>query len=114
MDTLRRDAAPLSERLWKEIDDAVVQAARHVLTARRVATFDGPHGWDQLVASRPGTMMPCQTREGKATVCRPEVVPLAAARAEFSVRWAAIELAERGAPPLATRPAEDAAREVAL
>ena len=32
MDTLRRDAAPLSERVWKEIDRAVGQAARHVLT----------------------------------------------------------------------------------
>ena len=114
MDTLRRDAAPLSERVWKEIDEAVKQAAKHVLTARRVATFDGPHGWDQLVASRLGTMTPCQTREGKATVCRPEVVLLAEVRAEFSVPWAAIEVFERGAPRLETRPAEDAAREVAL
>jgi uncharacterized linocin/CFP29 family protein len=114
MDTLRREAAPLSARVWKEIDEAVAQAARHVLTARRVATFDGPHGWDHLVASRLGTMTPCQTREGKATVCRPEVVLLAEVRAEFSMPWPAIELFERGAPRLETRPAEDAAREVAL
>jgi uncharacterized linocin/CFP29 family protein len=114
MDTLRREAAPLSARVWKEIDEAVAQAARHVLTARRVATFDGPHGWDHLVASRLGTMTPCQTREGKATVCRPEVVLLAEVRAEFSIPWTAIELFERGAPRLETRPAEDAAREVAL
>jgi uncharacterized linocin/CFP29 family protein len=114
MDTLRRDAAPLSGRVWKQIDEAVGQAARHVLTARRVATFDGPHGWDQLVASRLGTMMPCQTREGKATVCRPEIVLLAEVRAEFSMPWAAIEVFERGATHLDTRPAEDAAREVAL
>jgi uncharacterized linocin/CFP29 family protein len=114
MDTLRRDAAPLSDRVWKEIDHAVGQAARHVLTARRIATFDGPHGWDQLVASRLGTMTACQTREGKATVCRPEVVLLAEIRAEFSLPWPAIELFERGAPSLDTRAAEDAAREVAL
>jgi uncharacterized linocin/CFP29 family protein len=114
MDTLRRDAAPLSTRVWKEIDEAVAQAARHVLTARRVATFDGPYGWDHLVASRLGTMTPCQTREGKATVCRPEVVLLAEIRAEFSMPWTAIEVFERGAPHLETRPAEDAAREVAL
>ncbi len=114
MDTLRRDAAPLSERVWKEIDEAVGQAARHVLAARRVATFDGPHGWDQLVASRLGTMTPCQTREGKATVCRPEVVLLAEVRAEFSIPWTAIEVFERGATRLDTKHAEDAAREVAL
>ena len=114
MDTLRRDAAPLSERMWKEIDEAVGQAARHVLTARRVSTFDGPHGWDQLVASRLGTMTSCPTREGKATVCRPEVVLLAEVRAEFSLPWNAIEVFERGAPHLDTKHAEDAAREVAL
>ena len=114
MDTLRRDAAPLSTRVWKEIDEAVGLAARHVLTGRRIATFDGPHGWDQLVASRLGTMTPCQTREGKATVCRPEVVLLAEIRAEFSLPWSAIEVFERGAPSLETRMAEDAAREVAL
>ena len=114
MDTLRREAAPLSTRAWKEIDEAVAQAARHVLTARRVATFDGPHGWEHLVASRLGTMTPCQTREGKAMVCLPEVVLLAEVRAEFSMPWTAIELFERGAPRLETRPAEDAAREVAL
>ena len=114
MDTLRRDAAPLSARVWKEVDRAVGQAARHVLTARRIATFDGPHGWDQLVASRLGTMTPCQTREGKATVCRPEVVLLSEIRAEFSLPWTAIEVFERGAPSLDTKAAEDAAREVAL
>jgi len=114
MDTLRRESAPLSERIWKEIDEAVGQAARHVLTARRIASFDGPHGWDQLVASRLGTMTACQTREGKATVCRPEVVLLAEVRAEFSMSWTAVELFERGAPRLDTRPAEDAAREVGL
>ena len=114
MDTLRRDAAPLTERVWKEIDEAVAQSAKHVLTARRVATFDGPHGWEQLVASRLGTMLPCQTREGKATVCRPEIVLLAEVRSEFSMPWSAIEVFERGAPRLDTRPAEDAAREVAL
>jgi uncharacterized linocin/CFP29 family protein len=114
MDTLRREAAPLSDRVWKEIDEAVGQSARHVLTARRVATFDGPHGWDQLVASKLGTMLPCQTREGKATVCRPEVVLLAEVRAEFSIPWTAIEVFERGATRLDTRHAEEAAREVGL
>ena len=43
MGNLRRDAAPLSERTWKAIDEAVTKAARHILAGRRVATFDG-HG----------------------------------------------------------------------
>ena len=112
MDYLRRDAAPLSERTWKALDEAVAQAARHVLAARRVATFDGPRGWEN-VAVRLGTMQPCQAPDGKATVCMPDVVLLAEIRADFSLPWATLEPFERGAPALETRAAEDAARELA-
>lgn len=112
-DHLRRSAAPLSERTWKAIDEAVAQAARHVLAGRRVATFDGPKGWDH-VADRLGTMMPCRTREGQAAVCVPEVVLLTEIRVEFSLPWTSIDVFERGAPALDTRPAEAAAREAAL
>lgn len=113
MDHLRRGAAPLSDRVWKSLDEAVAQAARHVLSARRVATFDGPRGWDHT-AVRLGTMLPCATREGAAVVCVPEVVLLHEVRADFSLPWAAIEVFDRGAPALETKPAEVAAREVAL
>ena len=113
MDYLRRNAAPLSERAWKALDEAIAQAARHVLAARRIATFDGPRGWDH-VATRLGTMTPCASREGRAVVCVPEVVLLSEVRAEFSLPWSAIEVFERGAPVLDTGPAEAAAREVAL
>jgi uncharacterized linocin/CFP29 family protein len=113
MDYLRRGSAPLSERVWKALDDAVAQAARHVLAGRRIATFDGPRGWDH-VATRLGTMTPCGTREGRAVVCMPEVVLLAEVRAEFSLPWSSVDVFERGAPVLDTAAAEGAAREVAL
>ena len=80
MDYLRRQAAPLSERVWKALDEAVVGAARHVLAARRVATFDGPQGWEH-VATRLGTSTPCRSAEGQAVVCVPDVVLLFEVRA---------------------------------
>lgn len=113
MDYLRRSAAPLSDRIWRALDDAIAQAARHVLAARRIATFDGPGGWGH-VAARLGTMTPCASREGRAVVCVPEVVLLSEVRADFTLPWSAIEVFERGAPVLDTGPAEVAAREVAL
>jgi uncharacterized linocin/CFP29 family protein len=67
MDYLQRSAAPLSEQVWKALDHAVVQAARHVLAARRVAILDGPKGWDH-VAVRLGTLTPCASKEGLAVV----------------------------------------------
>jgi uncharacterized linocin/CFP29 family protein len=113
MDYLRRHTAPVSDRVWTALDEAVAQAARHVLAARRVATFDGPHGWDHI-AARLGTMTPCGGAPGRAVVCMPNVVLLAEIRAEFSVPWSSIEVFERGAPVLDTDAAEAAAREAAL
>lgn len=113
MDYLGRGSAPLSDRVWTALDEASAQAARHVLTGRRVATFDGPKGWE-YTAARLGTMTPCATQEGKATVCLPEVVMLAEVRADFTLPWSRVEVFERGAPTLDTEAAETAAREVAL
>jgi uncharacterized linocin/CFP29 family protein len=113
MDYLRRHAAPVSEQVWKALDEAIVQAARHVLAGRRIATFDGPHGWEHI-AARLGTMTPCRSPEGQAVVCVPDVVLLLEVRVDFSLPWSSIEVFERGAPVLDTAPAEAAARELAL
>ncbi|MGH7321419.1 MAG: family 1 encapsulin nanocompartment shell protein [Candidatus Rokuibacteriota bacterium] len=113
MDILRRESAQLSAKVWAELDRAVATTATHVMTARRIATFDGPRGWDYLAAPL-GTMTPCRTGAGKAVVCVPEVALLAQIRADFSVAWADVEVFERGGPALDTGPAEAAAREVAL
>lgn len=113
MDILRRESARLSEGVWKALDEAAARAARHIMTARRVATFDGPRGWDCFAAPL-GTMSSCRTREGKASVCVPEVALLAEIRAEFSLPWSVVEAFERGGPTLDTAPAEAAAREVGL
>lgn len=113
LDYLRRSYAPLSDLVWKALDEAVVQSARHAMTARRIATFDGPHGFEHLGA-RIGTMRPCAMPETKAAVCVPDVVILAELRADFSLPWSAIEVFDRGAPALDTSAAEAAAREVSL
>jgi uncharacterized linocin/CFP29 family protein len=113
MDYLRRATAPVSERVWRALDEAVSQAARHVLAARRIATFDGPHGWE-YTAARLGTMTPCGAPPGRAIVCVPNLVLLSEIRVDFSLPWSSIEVFERGAPVLDTDAAEAAAREAAL
>jgi uncharacterized linocin/CFP29 family protein len=113
MDYLRRGSAPLSDRVWAALDEAAAQSARHVLTGRRVASFDGPRGWEHT-AARLGTMTPCATQEGAAIVCIPELVLLAEVRADFTLPWSLVEVFERGAPTLDTEAAEGAGREVAL
>jgi uncharacterized linocin/CFP29 family protein len=113
MDILRRESAQLPDPVWKELDEAAATSAKHVMTARRIATFDGPRGWD-YIATPLGTMKACATREGKAVVCVPEIALLAQIRADFSLPWSAVEAFERGGPALDTTTAEEAAREVGL
>ncbi len=113
MDILRRSSAQLPDEVWKELDEAAATAAKNVMTARRIATFDGPRGWD-YIATPLGTMKACATREGKAVVCVPEIALLAQIRADFSLPWSAVEAFERGGPALDTSNAEAAASEVAF
>ena len=44
MSYLSRESSPLSEELWKQIDSAVVKAARNILTGRRFLHIFGPLG----------------------------------------------------------------------
>jgi uncharacterized linocin/CFP29 family protein len=113
MDILRREIAPLSGDIWKQLDEAAIGMARRTLAARKVATFEAPRGWNQVAVAL-GTVTPHKTREGQAVVALPDVVLLAEIRAAFTVTWATIEAVERGAPALDATAAETAAREVAL
>jgi uncharacterized linocin/CFP29 family protein len=113
MDILRRSSAPLSGEVWKQIDEAVVGMARRTMAARRVATFEGPRGWNHVAVAL-GTETARTTREGRAAVAMPDVVLLAEIRAAFSIPWATVEAVDRGAPALDATAAEGAAREVAL
>jgi len=109
----RREAAPFSDRVWHEIDEAVRKAAVHILAGRRVADFDGPKGWDH-VASRLGTLRPAplMTASSGARMSVPDIALLTEIRSDFSIPWAVIETFERGGP-LDTDSAEEAARQVA-
>lgn len=48
MDFLSRESAPFSGELWKNIDDAIVNAARRVLTGRKFISLYGPLGAETL------------------------------------------------------------------
>ena len=110
----RRQVAPISERVWSQIDDAARRAAVHVLAGRRIADFDGPRGWDH-VGARLGTLRPSHTSRpsGTARLAVPDIALLAEIRADFVLPWVAVETFERGAPALDTSAVETAAHDVA-
>jgi len=114
-DWLRRNMAPVSEKVWAEIDDTALKMAKQTMVARRLVDFEGPRGWthvaNQLDTFRPAT--PGQS-VGKARLALPDVMLLTEIRADFSLTWAVIDLFERVGPPMETEPIEEAARDTAL
>ena len=46
MDLLKREAAPITARAWEEIDRQTSVLLDSALTARTIATVEGPYGWE--------------------------------------------------------------------
>src|SRR5262245_29582684 len=115
MEWLRRSAAPLSEKVWKEVDDIAASMFKQTVVARRVVDFDGPRGWNH-VATQLGTFKPAQTPPTTGTVrfSIPDVILLTEIRADFEIAWADIDIFERVGPTLESKSIEEAARQMAL
>src|SRR5947207_5874090 len=115
MEWLRRSAAPLSEKAWKEIDDVAGAMFKQTVVARRIVDFDGPRGWNH-VATQLGTFKAVQPKQnfGRVRFSVPDVMLLTELRAEFEIPWSDIDIFERVGPALETKAIEEAAREMAL
>jgi uncharacterized linocin/CFP29 family protein len=115
MEWLRRSAAPLSTKVWKEIDDITGSMFKQTVVARRIVDFDGPRGWNH-VATQLGTFKSVQPKQnfGRVRFSLPDVMLLTELRADFEIPWTDIDIFERVGPTLETKSIEDAARETAL
>jgi uncharacterized linocin/CFP29 family protein len=115
MEWLRRGAAPLSQKVWKEIDGLAAAMFKQTVVARRIVDFDGPRGWNH-VASQLGTFKPAQatSASGRVRFLLPDVMLLTEIRADFKIEWADIDIFERVGPTLEGKDIEEAARETAL
>ena len=115
MEWLRRNAAPLSAKVWKEIDGIAGSMFKQTLVGRRITDFDGPRGWNH-VATQLGTFKPAHAPQASSRVhfLVPDVLLLTELRTQFEVPWADIDIFERVGPTLESKSIEDAARETAL
>src|SRR5262249_47284369 len=115
MEWLRRGAAPLSSKVWKEVDDIASSMFKQTVVARRVVDFDGPRGWNH-VATQLGTFKPAHTPStpGNVRFSIPDVILLTEIRADFTIAWADIDIFERVGPTLESKSIEEAARDMAL
>jgi uncharacterized linocin/CFP29 family protein len=110
---LHRSQAPLAEKAWQEIDDAVSQILRAQLRGRAVVDVDGPLGLEAAAVGLGRLDVGANPEPGKVGWGVHRVQPLIEVRVDFELdRWELDNLA-RGAEDVDLGPAEDAATAVA-
>lgn len=82
---LHRNEAPFDEKVWAAIDEAVNEAARSQLSARRMLDIDGPYGLGlKSVAGRDYT--PEKNKEsGSVEISTSQSIPVTAMQKTFSL-----------------------------
>lgn len=113
MSYLNRHNAPFSSAIWEEIDQAAVEAAKEILTGRRILEVQGPYGVG-LTSVEIGTDDYCRQPgpdEAGAVVSRAIAVPML--RKSFGISVRRVQGHFEMGLPLDLTPVEDAAEAVA-
>jgi uncharacterized linocin/CFP29 family protein len=110
---LLRDAAPITDAGWSQIDDEAARSLRHFLAARRLVDFAGPLGWEQSAVDL-GRVEPIPQIAGNVSYGTRRVLPLVELVASFNLERAELAAADRGATDLDLQAVIDAGRAAAL
>jgi uncharacterized linocin/CFP29 family protein len=105
-DYLTREDAPISEEAWKALDTTMTEAARSVLTGRRLLHIEGPYGlgMKSISVGDPGA------KKGMVIGCS---LPLALIQRSFTIAKRDFAALQSGAAMLDIGPAAQAALECA-
>ncbi len=107
-DFLHRDDAPFSDAVWGRIDNVVTEAAKSVLSARRIIHVEGPYGLG--IKSVPGPDVVLEEQDaGAAGLSSGGVIPLGLIGKTFSLSARDIAAFEQTGMPFSPAPAARAA-----
>jgi uncharacterized linocin/CFP29 family protein len=107
-DFLHRDDAPFSGAVWDRIDMVVTEAAKSVLSARRIVHIEGPYGLG--IKSVPGPDAVLEDEEGAAAgLSSGGVIPLGLINKTFWLSARDIASFEQTGMPFSPAPAAQAA-----
>jgi len=112
MNHLLREAAPISDGAWKEIDREVRERLVPSLAARRLVDFTGPSGWEHAAVTL-GRVSDVDPPVDGLHARQRRVQPLSELRADFAVSRAALRDLDRGAVDIDFDAADNAARRIA-
>ena len=103
---LAREDAPIGPETWKVLDAAMVEAAKNLLTGRRLLHIEGPYGLGFKV-------VPLQDAEVESGLIASQVMPVALIRMTFTLGTRDLAAYERGGVSLDTSGVAKAATECA-
>lgn len=113
MNHLLRGVAPISDSVWKLLDDEARERLTPALGARKLVDFEGPHGW-QYSATNLGRATPVDvTANDVVSTLQRRVLPLIELRADFSLSRSELRDADRGADDVDLAALDNAAHEIA-
>jgi uncharacterized linocin/CFP29 family protein len=113
MDILRRSLAPISQDGWNEIEEQAKDVFYSVLTGRKFAEIDGPHGFSHAAVSTGRLEVPEGQDEKDVRYGINKVMPLMETRKSFKVNIWELDNAVRGAEDINLEEMEEAAKEIA-
>jgi len=111
---LSREGSPIPAELWEKIDDAVVSAAKKILTGRRFLSIYGPLGAG-IQSINVDTVSELEETEGNISVIKGRTykhIPLI--NQDFSLLWRDLEFIEKMDLPVDLSSAMHAASQCAL
>jgi uncharacterized linocin/CFP29 family protein len=114
MNHLLRSHAPISDGVWKELDEEATSRLKPALAARKLVDFAGPHGWEHSATTLGRVTAldsaPCDGVAGRQR----RVLPLVEARADFELSRSELRDADRGAQDADYEPLDKAAHQIAV
>ncbi len=113
MDILKRDAAPITQKAWNEIDDTARDVLLSLLTARRSVHMEGPKGMNYNAVPEGRVKVLTKNKSGVG-VAKYNVFPLLELRNDFSLQKWELDNIERGCKDIDLSNLEKAVEEIAL
>ena len=114
MNHLLRSHAPISDGVWKELDEEASERLTPALAARKLVDFSGPRGWEYSATNlgrvSPLAAPPCEGVSG----LRRRVLPLVEVRADFELSRSELRDADRGAEDADLEALDRAAHQIAV
>ena len=114
MNHLLREAAPITEAGWNELDREARERLEPALAARKLVDFSGPLGWEYSATNLGRIRELPGAPAGGVRAAQRVVLPIAELRADFTISRAELRALERGAAGIELAPLDEAARRIAL